>query len=77
MSSSDPRALEQLAEWRRAGFGMWKVTLVITGYDDAETIILPGRMTEKQAIKNATRECAMYLGTKQKHILLQTIVKEG
>ena len=77
MSNSDPSALEQLAQWRRAGFGIWHVVLVIEGYDDLETIILPGRLKEKLAIKYAIRECAEHLGTKKKWIHLKSLTKEG
>lgn len=76
MSRSHPEALEQLAQWRRAGFGIWHITFVIDGYDDSEIIILPGRMKQKQAIKQALRECADHLGTEQKWIHLKSIVKE-
>lgn len=77
MSRGDPLALEQLAQWRRAGFGIWHVTFIIEGYDDPETIIKPGRLSEKHAIMYAKKECAENLGTAQKWIHLQTLEKKG
>jgi len=77
MSKGDPAALEQLAEWRRAGYGLWHVVFIIEGHDEQETIIMPGRMKPQYAIKYAIKECAQNLGTKKKWIHLKSLTKEG
>jgi len=77
VSADDPRALETLAQWRRAGYGTWRATFIIEGYDDSEEVVLPGRWPRAMAIKHGRAEVSDHLGTAKKWIHLQSIKKEG
>jgi hypothetical protein len=76
MSKHDPDALKILAEWRRAGFGVWRMTFVIEGFDDEHVHMLPGRLSERRAIKHGTRECAMEYDVKPRFVHLKDITKD-
>lgn len=49
---------QTLAAWRRAGKGIWHVTVIIDGFDEVFDLRYPGGLSEKQVRKLARKEVA-------------------
>jgi hypothetical protein len=56
---------ETLAQWRRAGHGVWRFTFVVDGYDDRFIHLVPGNLTQVIAEGLAKHHCALELRTKR------------
>lgn len=73
MSPDDAQII--LAEWRRAGYGVWKLIFIVEGFDDEWIHLMPGRLSERRAKKFATKECAQEHDVKPRHVHLQSMEK--
>lgn len=57
-----------LARWRREGYGVWHVEMIVEGYDDTYTMVVPGRLSQKKARKRAIKGLSLEMGEKKKFI---------
>ena len=65
-----------MAQWRREGHGIWYITFVIEGYDEEFTHMVPGSLTEPNAVGLARMQCAEATKEKKKHIHVARTRKE-
>lgn len=65
-----------LAAWRRTGRGVWYLIYVVEGYDDYAEVRLPGRYSERKAIRVGRRRVAKELRVRKKYVILQSTYKE-
>lgn len=75
MSAGDPAALRKMAQWRRDGYGVWKITMIIEGFDDVWIHLLPGRLSDRHVKKFAIRECAQEHDVKPRLVHIVTTEK--
>lgn len=76
MSPSDPEAVRQLAEWRREGYGIWKVIFIAEGYDDEFTYLLRGKLTKSGAEGLGRMLCSRDLKINRKFVHLKSQEKQ-
>lgn len=62
------QALRKLASWRRQDRGIWKVTVIIDGWDEEFTYLYPGAFNRKQVSILAKRDTELATGEKKKHM---------
>ncbi len=76
MSAGDDAAKHTLARWRRAGYGIWKITFIVEVYDEEFIQLQPGRMNQRAASKLSCQNLAFELQVKKNFIILKHIRKE-
>lgn len=64
-----------LARWRREGYGIWRIILVVIGWDEAFGYALPGKLSETFATALAKEMCAKETGEHPKHMVVQSTEK--
>lgn len=73
---SEAAAKKLLAQWRRQGHGVWHITLIVEGYDQELTYLVPGTHPEKRAVGLARFLCANDLDEDIKFVHLKSVYKE-
>lgn len=63
-------AAKVMAQWRREGHGIWYVTFIVEGYDDEFTHLVPGSLSQANAVGLARMQCAAEMKENKQYIHL-------